>query len=152
VAAPLVLLDGYRGPEDETRVEQPGECVRHVVKRSGLVMSLAICEPQAARCRLYRGGRRINRPWAPSEKIDWASEIAWRLIRSYELRFNGAESRLEGDIDGLLPRQDDDSSERARLREPGRGRRRESGPVERVLSGPARRVDRQPYHQATTDS
>lgn len=46
------------------------------------------------------------------EEVDWGSELAWRLIRSYELRLNSAESQHLGSaIEDLLPRRDDESRE-----------------------------------------
>lgn len=38
------------------------------------------------------------------EEIDWANEVAWRLVRSYELRQNeGERERYQGQLEELLP-------------------------------------------------
>lgn len=47
--------------------------------------------------------------WDSDEQPDWASEVAWRLVRSFELRQNAAERRrLLEEIEALLPRSLDD--------------------------------------------
>lgn len=41
----------------------------------------------------------------PDEPVNWADEMAWRLVRSYELRMNETDrARLKKEIDALLPK------------------------------------------------
>lgn len=66
---------------------------------------------RAAAVRAYvtraRGiGRRVDLPDGPP---DWGDEVAWRLVRSYELRLNGDERRsLDDAVRSLLPVSLDD--------------------------------------------
>ena len=57
---------------------------------------------EAARSAHVRRHQRVHEPEGPP---DWASEVAWRLIRSFGLRQNPDErGRYLGDIDALLPK------------------------------------------------
>jgi hypothetical protein len=52
-------------------------------------------------------GRRVELDEDPAE---WGNEVAWRLIRSYELRQNADErGRLERELDALVPKSLDES-------------------------------------------
>lgn len=54
--------------------------------------------------------RNKQRPYDQDEELDWADEVAWRLIRSYELRQNERESeRYQVEIKRLIPRSLDEA-------------------------------------------
>jgi len=49
--------------------------------------------------------KQTQRGFKEDEEQDWAAEVAWRLIRSYELRQNHTEKdRYDREIEGLLPK------------------------------------------------
>ncbi len=65
---------------------------------------------RAARRAFVVSERRRKRYIDLTEEVDWSSEVAWRLVRSYELRQNEDEKRrYEEEITGLLPVTLDDS-------------------------------------------
>ena len=71
--------------------------------------------------------RKKNR-YVDTNDIDWGDAVAWRLIRSYELRQNKMEkARYQQDIDGLLPRSLDEEWFHWRRMKPQRGERADEG-------------------------
>ncbi|MCB9661725.1 MAG: AAA family ATPase [Sandaracinaceae bacterium] len=64
----------------------------------------ALLDWRAARRAVVVSERKQKRYVDLSEDVDWASEVAWRLVRSYELRQNAAEKRrYVEEVGGLLP-------------------------------------------------
>lgn len=64
----------------------------------------ALPDWHAARRALVRKERSRQRHIELSEVVDWASEVSWRLVRSYELRQDAGErDRYLDEIKGLIP-------------------------------------------------
>ncbi len=70
----------------------------------------ALLDWRAARRAFVVSERKQKRYVDLSEEVDWASEVAWRLVRSYELRQNASErQRYDKEVRGLIPVTLDDS-------------------------------------------
>jgi hypothetical protein len=53
----------------------------------------------------HKAWKGTQRSFREHEEQDWSAEVAWRLVRSYELRQNEQErDRYDNEIQGLLPR------------------------------------------------
>ncbi len=113
----------------------------------------AAVETHARRATADRGRATRVRFEVDDEPVDWANEVAWRLVRSFELRQNAKErTRYDQQIEGLLPRTVEDSGLQALRRRIDRTRRVAMPSVLELLQrGFERLPDKPDFGVALTD-